>query len=166
MSILDLFLISAFLIITYLIASIFIPMLSGGAGYTPTPRKLIDEALELVNLRKDDIFYDLGCGTGDVLIRALKRCDNVRGVEIDPLRWLISRLRAREALVTLGDLFRYDISDADVIFIFQYRGKINDRFADKILDETDPGTRVISYIHPINNMNLINKQGDLYVYET
>ena len=32
------------LVIAYVIASIFLPLLTGGAGYTPTPRRAVDEA--------------------------------------------------------------------------------------------------------------------------
>jgi SAM-dependent methyltransferase len=153
------------LVIAYVIASIFLPLLTGGAGYTPTPRRAVDEALAIADLKKDEVFYDLGCGAGGVLLRALRRCDDVRGIEIEPLRWLVARLRARGARVILGDLFKQDISDADVIFMFQYRGRINDRIARKIRSEVRPGTRVVSYLHAIEGMRLVRKRSDIFVYE-
>ncbi len=115
----------------YAVASFFYPMLTGGAGYTSTPKSVIAEALKLVDLKKDEVFYDLGCGTGEALIVASKLCDHVKGIEIEPIRWFIAKLRARKAQVILGNLFKHDIFDADVIFVFQYRGKINDRIAKK-----------------------------------
>lgn len=154
------------LILVYVIASFFYPMLAGGAGYTPTPRKYVAEALILVGLKKDDIFYDLGCGTGEALIEASKKCDHVIGVELEPVRWLIAKLRARKAHVVLGNLFKLDISDADVVFIFQYRGRINDRIAGKIKAGTRSGTRVISYGHPIENMKLIENRDEIFIYRT
>lgn len=154
------------LIAAYIVASIFYPLLAGGAGYTPTPREKVAEALELVGLAKDEVFYDLGCGTGVALIEASKRCDHVRGVEIEPLRWLVARLRARKAKVRLGDLFKQDISDADVIFLFQYHGRINRRIAAKIERETRRGTRVVSYLHPVEGLELVMSRDEIFVYTT
>lgn len=154
------------LAVVYVVGSIFFPLLTGGAGYTPTPKKAIAEALALADLQKDEVFYDLGCGAGGVLVEALRSCDDVRGVEIEPLRWLVARLRARRARVILGDLFKQDISDADVIFLFQYRGRINDRIAEKIAAETRVGTRVVSYLHPIEGMRLVKRKEELFLYST
>ena len=155
-----------FLALAYIVASIFYPLLTGGAGYTPTPRRMVAEALRMAALKKDEVFFDLGCGTGEALIEASKVCDSVEGVEIEPLRWLIARLRARKARVILGNLFNQDISDADVVFIYQYRGNINHRIATKIKAETRSGTRVISYGHRIDNLNFVKGQGEIFIYRT
>jgi precorrin-6B methylase 2 len=122
------------------------------------------EAINLVELKKEEIFYDLGCGTGEILIEAAKVCDHVKGIEMEPVRWLIAKLRARNAQVIRGNLFKQDISDADVIFLFQYPGKINSRIAEKIKAETRTGTRVVSYLHPISNLELVVRGKELYLY--
>lgn len=151
---------------TYIIASLFYPLLTGGAGYTPTPKNIIAEAFKLADLTKNEVFYDLGCGTGEALIEATKLCDHVKDIEIEPIRWFICTLRARKAQVILGNLFKQDISDADVIFMFQYKGLINKRIADKIKAETRTGTRIISYYWPIESMKLIKSQKEIFVYKT
>jgi SAM-dependent methyltransferase len=150
----------------YVLASFFYPMLTGAAGYTLTPKSVVTEALNIVDLKKDEVFYDLGCGTGEVLIAASKLCDHVKGIEIEPIRWFIAKLRARKAQVILGNLFKQDISDANVIFIFQYKGKINSRIAEKIRANTRTGTRIISYYWPIENMKLFKSQEEIFVYKT
>jgi len=155
-----------FLAVAYIIASLSYPMLAGGAAYGRTPRKAAAEAVKLADLKRDEVFYDLGCGTGEALIEASKLSDHVKGVEIEPIRWFIAKLRARKAKVILGNLFKQDISDADVIFIFQYEGRINNRIAMKIKAETRSETRLISYWHPIENMKLVKSQKEIFVYKT
>jgi len=155
-----------FLAAAYLFASLSYPMLAGGAAYGRTPRAIAAEAFKLAGLKRDDVFYDLGCGTGEALIEASKLCDHVKGVELEPIRWGIATLRARHANVTLGNLFTHDISDADVIFLFQYEGRINTRIATKIKAETRSETRIISYWHPIEDMKLVKRHEKIFVYTT
>jgi len=166
MGIIIIFAAAIFALFVYIVVSLFYPMVTGGAGYTFTPRNAIDEALKLVDLKKNEVFYDLGCGTGEVLMLASKMCNHVNGIEIEPFRWFISKLRARKAHVILGNLFKQDISDANVIFIFQYKGKINDRIAEKIRAETRSGTRIVSYYWPIENMKSLGSQNEIFVYKT
>lgn len=150
----------------YIAASFFYPMLAGGAGYTATPKDIAAEALRLVGLKRDEVFFDLGCGTGETLIAASKLCDHVYGVEIEPVRWFIAKLRARRANVVLGNLFKQNISEADVVFVFQYKGKINSRVVERVKADTQPGTRIVSYYWPIENMKLLKRQRDIFVYVT
>ena len=55
--------------------------------YIPTPHDVVDAMLQLADVGKDDVVYDLGCGDGRILIAAASRygCRTV-GCDIDPLR--------------------------------------------------------------------------------
>jgi SAM-dependent methyltransferase len=53
----------------------------------PTPRYVIDAALELAGVTRDDVVLDLGCGDGRVLIAAAKKCGaRAVGYEINAAR--------------------------------------------------------------------------------
>lgn len=147
-----------FYVLAVFVAGIFVvffwqfwPILIGGAGFTPTPIDKINKSLDLAELNENDVFYDLGCGFGDVLIQAEKRAKQSIGFEVDPLRWLVAKLRTKKSKVFLRDFFTMDLSDADVIFIFQYNN-VNEKLYEKFKKELKPGTRIISYYWKINNV--------------
>ncbi|MEM2367740.1 MAG: hypothetical protein QXQ50_05845 [Candidatus Bathyarchaeia archaeon] len=41
--------------------------------YLPSPASVIDAALNMVEVKPDEVFADLGCGDGSVLIKAAKK---------------------------------------------------------------------------------------------
>jgi outer membrane protein assembly factor BamB len=96
-----------------------------GAVFVPTPQDVVARMLELAEVKKSDVLYDLGSGDGRILIAAAKTssCRCV-GVEID--RELVSESRAQvkkeglEALVRieLGDLFEADFKEATVVALY------------------------------------------------
>ncbi|MGA2574237.1 MAG: methyltransferase domain-containing protein [Candidatus Methanomethylicaceae archaeon] len=110
-----------------------------------------------------DFFYDIGCGTGTVLTEAKKRGADVVGVEIEPLRWLICRLRVSGARVILGDMFKVPLGNASVVFLFQYPN-VNKRLKEKLGRELKPGTRVVSYAWKIDGWKPTMVVEDLYLY--
>lgn len=141
----------------------FWPILIGGAGFTPTPVDKIHKSLDLAELNENDVFYDLGCGFGDVLIEAEKRAKIAIGFEIDPIRWFVSKLRTKKAKVLLRDFLTIDLSNADVIFIFQYN-YVNEKLYDKFTKELKPGTRIISYYWKIDNVPIDKTTEDIFLY--
>ena len=67
----------------------------------PTPLEVIDSMLELAEVKKGDVLYDLGSGDGCIVIRAAKKYGiRVVGIEMD--RWLLDQARkdAKAAGVT------------------------------------------------------------------
>jgi len=55
--------------------------------YVATPHDVVDKMLEMVQVKKDDLVYDLGCGDGRIVVTAAKRygCEAV-GYDLDPRR--------------------------------------------------------------------------------
>ncbi len=135
-----------------------------GAAYSVSDLRAVRSAFELVGIRGKRV-YDLGCGTGEVL-RMVEDMGGVGiGVEIDPVRWLICRLRVRGSKVILGNMYRVPLSDADVIYVFQWPS-VNRRLAAKILNEARPGTIVVSYYWemPMLTPIHIDREKRIYIY--
>ena len=54
--------------------------------FVPTPMEVVDPMLQLAEVRKGDVLYDLGSGDGRIVIRAAKLYGiRAVGVEMDPL---------------------------------------------------------------------------------
>jgi len=119
--------------------------------YVPTPQEVVDKMLELVEVKKDDIVYDLGCGDGRIVITAAQKF-HARGVGIDinPERIQEAEENARKAGVTdrvrfvKGDLFEADIKEATVVTLYLL-SDVNLRLRPRLLKELKPGTRIVSH---------------------
>jgi SAM-dependent methyltransferase len=66
--------------------------------YVPTPHEVVAEMLNVAEVTKDDVVYDLGCGDGRIVIAAAKQYGaRSVGVDIDP-----ERIKESEAPRPLG----------------------------------------------------------------
>lgn len=64
-----------------------------GAPYVPTHRRHIETALDLLDLKKEDVVVDLGAGDGVFLKAAARRGLVAYGYEINPVLCLVAWLR-------------------------------------------------------------------------
>jgi SAM-dependent methyltransferase len=144
-----------------------------GAGFQPTPKKDVDLAAELLGLREGKLVYDLGSGTGDVVLRLAKKYRvGCIGIEIDPLKVLISRLRIaltgdlRTAIqVKRSNLLSVDLSNADAIYLFLSGGRgIMTRLEPKLLRELKEDAKIASYVHTFENWEPVIAKGEIRVY--
>lgn len=125
--------------------------------YVPTPQKVVEGMLDLANVGKGDIVYDLGCGDGRIVITAAKKHKATGiGVDLNPERIKEANENAREAgvedKVTFyeGDLFEFDFSKASVLTLYLLPD-VNLKLMPKILSEMKPGSRVVSHAFDMGN---------------
>lgn len=125
---------------------------AGDVPYLPTPPEVVRVMLDMADVRRGDVVYDLGCGDGRIVIAAVKAGAR-RGVcvEIDPVRIAEARLNAQRAGVAAdsirfveGDLFQVPIADATVVTLY-LMPSVNERLRPRLLAELRPGTRVVSH---------------------
>ncbi len=66
--------------------------------YVPTPPNVVAKMLEVAEVKKTDVVYDLGCGDGRIVIAAAKE-RGARGIgfDIDPVRVAESRANVEKA---------------------------------------------------------------------
>ncbi len=119
--------------------------------FVPTPEAVVEAMLQVANVTKNDIVYDLGCGDGRIPVTAAKKY-GARGVcfDIDPQR--IKEANERVAAnnvgnlvkVIEGDLFEQDLSGATVITLYLLPS-LNVKLMPKLMKELKPGTRIVSH---------------------
>jgi len=119
--------------------------------YVPTPQPVVDRMLEMADVKKDDIVYDLGCGDGRMVVTAAKKYGAKGvGVDIDPQRIKESNDNAKSAGVTdkvkfeIKDLFTMEFKDANVLAMYLLPA-VNLKLRPKILDGMKPGSRIVSH---------------------
>jgi len=118
--------------------------------YVPTPQEVVDKMLEIANVTKDDLLYDLGCGDGRFVVTAAKRygCRAV-GYDISPRRVRESRENVKKnnvghlVRIEQKDIFTLDLSKANVITLFLLPS-LNLKLIPQ-LDKLKPGSRIVSY---------------------
>jgi len=124
--------------------------------WEPSPDDVVTQMLRLAGVNRNDVVYDLGCGDGRIVIAAAKQF-GARGVgiDIDPQRIAESRKNARDAGVGRcvrfreEDLFEANIRKATVVTLFLWPS-LNMKLRPRLLEQLKPGTRVVSYIHDMD----------------
>jgi SAM-dependent methyltransferase len=118
--------------------------------YVPTPQIVVDKMVEVMNLTKDDVLYDLGCGDGRIVVTAAKKYGvKAIGFDIDPKRVKESRANVKkngvEDLVTieLKDIFTIDLSPATVVSLYLLP-ELNVRLIPQ-LEKLAAGSRIVSH---------------------
>jgi len=146
------------LIILFLLVllSMVWPPDSPWAPWWRTSHKTARAICKLAKIKDEDLIYDLGSGDGTALITAAKEFGaSGVGIEIDPLRYWISRIRIKNAnlsdkvKVIRKNFFKQDIKDADVVFVYLVP-KTLERLLPKFKKELKKGTRVVSFVYEMN----------------
>jgi len=118
--------------------------------FVPTPQKVVDKMLELAQVTKDDLVYDLGCGDGRIVVTAAKKY-GCKAVGYD-----IARKRIKESLANVEknnvehlvrieqkDIFTLDLSKANVVTLYLLPS-LNVKLIPQ-LEKLKPGSRIVSH---------------------
>jgi hypothetical protein len=119
--------------------------------YVPTPPEVVERMLELAQVKKGDVLYDLGSGDGRIVVTAAKKY-GVRaiGFEIDPERIKESTENIKKAGVghlaeiRQQDIRTVDLSPASVLTMYLLP-EVNLMIRPNIWKQMKPGSRVVSH---------------------
>ena len=119
--------------------------------FVPSPDSVVDAMLQLAQVTRNDVVYDLGSGDGRIPIAAAQRYGAIGvGIEIDAKLNREAIDLAKKAGVSdrvrflTQDLFEADISQATVVTLFLLP-RINQDLIPKLRRELRPGTRIVSH---------------------
>ena len=119
--------------------------------FVPTPHEVVSAMLEVAQVQKSDVLYDLGSGDGRIVIAAAKKHGTRgTGIDLDPARIKESRTAARKAGVTdkvefrQADLFETDLRKASVVTLYLLP-TLNVKLRPKLYQELRPGSRIVSH---------------------
>ncbi len=125
------------------------------APFVPTPMAVVEKMLEMANVTKEDVVYDLGCGDGRIVVTAAEKY-GARGVgiDLDPRRIAESQERAKRAGVTSlvrflqQDVMKADFSQATVVTLYLLP-ESNELLRPLLEKQLKPGARVVSHNYEI-----------------
>ena len=139
----------------------------------------VDRMLKAAKLKPGMKVYDLGSGDGRLVYKAAKEygCD-ATGYEYSPFVWLWSQFLARffwksKAKNHLGNLWKKDISDADVIVCYLMPHMMKQMQA-RIFPQLKPGTLIVSHAFSIPDLKTWKslkrdperRLGPVWIYKT
>jgi precorrin-6B methylase 2 len=124
--------------------------------FVPTPEEVVNAMLEVANVTKNDVVYDLGCGDGRIPVTAAQKY-GARAVciDIDPQRIKEATENVQKnkvgdrVRVMNADLFATDISEATVVTLYLLPS-LNVKLI-PTLQKLKPGTRIVSHAFDMGN---------------
>lgn len=135
------------------------------APYVPSKPEVVQKMLEIADVKPNDVVYDLGCGDGRILIKAVEdfNIKKAIGYELDKQRYKstikeIKRRNLQDRIEIInGNLFEADLSDATVVTLYLTSWG-NDRLKPKLIKEARPGTRVVSHSFRISEWRVVKEE--------
>lgn len=119
--------------------------------FVPTPIAVVDKMLELAEIKKGDVLYDLGSGDGRIVIRAAQKYGiRAVGLEVDSLLLAEARKAAQAAGVSdlvqfrAEDALKADISRATVVTLYMLPW-FNEAMKPNFKKMLKPGARIVAH---------------------
>lgn len=121
-----------------------------GLPPVPTQPGRIRKALKLVNLRPNEVLYDLGAGDGRVLLIAAREFGaKAVGIEVGPIQCAMIWLRAaanglgKQIQIKWADFYKADLHEADVVFVYATSREVI-KLAPHLEKQLRKGARIVS----------------------
>ncbi len=141
-----------------------------GAPYAVTRYKKVEELLDLLEIKKGDLFVDLGSGDGRIVIAAAKRGAIAYGYELNPILVFISRRKIKslnlseKAIIYQRSYWQVDLGKYQKLSIFGIP-HIMSSMEKKLKRELNSGALVASNHFKFKNWKISKKLNNLYLYK-
>ncbi|BDR92998.1 class I SAM-dependent methyltransferase [Vulcanisaeta souniana] len=119
--------------------------------FVPTPEVVVRRMLQLANVKRNEVVYDLGCGDGRIVIMAAREfgaeaaCIEIRKDLYEQTLRRVKDLGLDNRIhVIYGNFFEESLSEADVVTMYLLTS-VNERIKPKLERELRPSTRVVSH---------------------
>jgi SAM-dependent methyltransferase len=124
--------------------------------FVPSPMHVVQKMIEVADIKKGDVLYDMGSGDGRIIIEAAKKY-GVRGVGIDLNPDLVAKARENAKNEGVSDLVEFraqdgltvDISEATVVTLYMFKW-FNNALKPK-LQKLRPGSRIVAHDFDIDD---------------
>jgi SAM-dependent methyltransferase len=118
--------------------------------FVGTPYDLISTMLQMADVKKTDMIYDLGCGDARILVLAAQKY-GAQGVgyDIDPERVIESRQNVTKnnvqdlVKIIQADIFTLDLEKADVMPLYLHPDMMRQLVPQ--VEKMKPGTRIVTH---------------------
>jgi predicted RNA methylase len=149
------------------------------APFVPSPQEVVDRMLQLANVRKGDMVYDLGCGDGRIIITAAQKFGaQATGIELDDDLYKHTAERVHKmglddrVKVVHGNALETDLSPATVVTLYLLTAS-NTRLKPNLEKYLKPGSRVVSHDFQVigwkpvkvEKLNRDQREHTIYLYE-
>lgn len=141
-----------------------------GSPYVSARKILVRKALELAQIKKGEIFFELGSGTGQVLIEAQKLGAASFGFEISPAYYLWSKIRTifiKNITIKHANIFNIDLTNADIIYVYLLPPLL-EKLVSKFRKDLKKGARIVSIGFEIVGLQFTKKivlnNSSIYLY--
>ncbi|RJO62274.1 hypothetical protein C4544_00290 [candidate division WS5 bacterium] len=155
-----------------LLIAVFLLCLPGiialnSAPYVPTLKKNADTMIKLAEIKPGKKVYDLGAGDGKLVIKAAQKGASAIGYEISfalfIFFWLKKAIVRNKGKVYWGNIWRKDLSEADVVLCF-LMPRAMARFERDKYSTMKKGSRLVSNIFPLPHVKPNKSENNVYVY--
>lgn len=151
-----------FFVLQLLVAGLVVYLIVGGkifAPWVPTMKADFKRINDLSELKPGSTFIELGCGDARVCIALAEINSKVQfvGIEKSFIFYLIAQARvllsgAKNVKIVYGDALKYDLSTADVVYVFGMAETVEKKIIKKIEKHFSAKKKLISYVFKIDSL--------------
>ena len=128
--------------------------------FVTSPKKVLEKIREELDLKDENVLYDLGSGDGRVIFYLAEKNPKVKyiGIENNPFPVIISKIDkflkrkkiSNSVDILNKDFFKVDLSNATHVFTYLYPNVMDDLLT-KFDEELKPGTKLVSLSFQFTN---------------